>query len=305
MLDLPASDGAPPTLQWIAAFADPWPGPLTVWRAEGDGFVPHATIGARAAIGALLDPLQPGPTGRWDRVRRPRIALGGGTLAGVTEEAALAGANSFAVAKPGGLWEIASAAGAELVGDGVYRLSNLLRGLEGSEEAVGLAALPGAICVRLDGALVPLTSDIATIGQTRRYRVGPAGLDHADPRFVEITTAATARALYPRTPVHLRAAREADGIRLRWIRRGRIGHDSWDLFEIPLGEDIERYELDVLSPTGAVLRTLTADRPEVVYPTALEAADLGGPQARLRLDLAQVSAVAGRGPARRWDVAVG
>ena len=61
-----------------------------------------------------------------------------------------------------------------------------------------------------------------------------------------------------------------------WIRRTRIDGDSW-LGEVPLGEDSERYAVDILSGS-TVLRTLDAAAPSVLYAAADEIADFGAPQ---------------------------
>jgi len=63
---------------------------------------------------------------------------------------------------------------------------------------------------------------------------------------------------------------------------------------VPLSEDIEAYEVDILSGS-AVLRTLQAPAPTTLYPADRELADFGAPQAALSLRIAQLSRVAGRG----------
>ena len=63
---------------------------------------------------------------------------------------------------------------------------------------------------------------------------------------------------------------------------------------MPLGEDLERYEVDVLDGSAAV-RTLACSQPNVLYSAANEAADFGGAQASLDLRLSQMSSSVGRG----------
>ena len=63
---------------------------------------------------------------------------------------------------------------------------------------------------------------------------------------------------------------------------------------MPLGEDVERYEVDVLS-AGTVLRTLAATAPAALYDNAAELADFGVPQDALSLRVAQLGATVGRG----------
>ena len=67
---------------------------------------------------------------------------------------------------------------------------------------------------------------------------------------------------------------------LRWIRRTRLDGDGWEPAEVPLGEEREAYEVDILSGSTAI-RTLSASRPEALYPAADEIADFGVAQAAL------------------------
>ncbi len=305
LLDLPVARGAPTTLQHVAAYADPWPGALAAWRRSGGtAFALERTIPARAMIGALVDPLGAGPLWRWDRGASVRVLMRGGTVASIDDDEALAGENAFAIRKPGGSWEILVAGEAELVDARTWRLSKLLRGLGGSENAAAVAAPVGATIVRLDPAVAPLVDSLDRIGQSDTWRIGPSRLDHADARFVEVSSSATAIALRPFSPVHAKARRTVDGVVFSWIRRTRIDGDAWDVAEVPLGEDMERYELDILSAGGATARTLTASAPSILYPAADEIADFGAPQSVIDIALAQMSVVAGRGFARRVTLAV-
>ena len=66
---------------------------------------------------------------------------------------------------------------------------------------------------------------------------------------------------------------------------------------MPLGEDEERYEIDILDGP-AVKRTLTATTPAATYTAAEQTADFGAPQSSISLRLYQLSATRGRGTAR-------
>jgi hypothetical protein len=222
------------------------------------------------------------------------VELARGAVASVADEEALAGANLFAARGGDGRWEIFSAARAELVAARTYRLSRLLRGLAGSEPEASRTLAPGALVVRLDEAILPLTDALGDLGVPRRYRIGPADRDHADPSYVEIVATAGGDALRPWAPVHVKARREPGGVRLSWIRRPRRGGDAWETVEVPLGEDGERYELDILNG-AALVRTLASTMPEALYPAAQELADFGAPQAALSIRVAQLGPAIGRG----------
>jgi hypothetical protein len=85
-----------------------------------------------------------------------------------------------------------------------------------------------------------------------------------------------------------------DDLHLTWIRRTRLGGDTWDTVEVPLGEAEERYEIDILD-SAAVKRTLTATTPATTYTAAQQTADFGAPQASIALRLYQLSPTRGRG----------
>jgi hypothetical protein len=190
-----------------------------------------------------------------------------------------------------------------MIGERTYRLSRFLRGLAGSETEAGRTVPAGALLVKLDEAIVPLTASLQDLGQTWRYRIGPSGRDHADPAVAEIVATVGWEALRPLSPVHVTAHREAAGIRLDWLRRTRRNGDSWEVVDVPLAEDAERYEIEILKD-GAAVRTLTSTQSSLLYGNAEEAADFGEPQSLLNLRIAQMSAVAGRGFERHATIIV-
>ena len=308
MLDLPIDRGSPTSMQYLAVTADPWPGAMAVWRGSGEG-APldlRAQVDYPACLGETLTALPPGPLWRFDRHASLDVALRhGGALSAIPEDAALAGGNLFALRGADGAIEILTAAGVELIGEGRYRLTRLLRGLAGSEAAAGRIADAGGLIVRLDdGAVVPLVDRLDEVGRPFRYRIGPAGRDPADPLMVELEAAAGLTALRPLAPVHLRAVRTGEGVHIAWTRRARRDADAWEPPEIPLDEPGERYVLDLHGADGGLVRSLTATASGVLYSAAAEVADFGGAQNRLDVAVAQVGNVAGRGPATRSRVPV-
>lgn len=304
VLDLPMATASPAPLQLMAVAADPWPGAAAIWRsADGAGFAFQAIADLPAMIGRTLGPMPAGPVWRWDVAPSLDVELSGGSLASLDDMAALGGGNLLALQGPDGAWELLVAAHAVLIGTRRYRLSRFLRGLGGSEDLAARLVLAGATIVRVDEAPVPLTSALADLGRRWTYRVGPAGRDYTDPSFVSLDATVGGLPLRPLPPVRLQARRVQDGVAIDWIRQTRIDGDAWEVVEVPLGEEAERYELDILSG-ATVLRTLASDAPAALYATADEAADLGGPQTSLTLAVAQVSASVGRGVARRATIPI-
>jgi hypothetical protein len=296
-LDLPVLPaGDPALLTRLAIFADPWPGPVAVWSStDGASFSQAALALAPCTAGETLDELRPGPSARWQNASF-RVRLYGGTLASVADTAVFAGANAAAVQRADGAWEVIQFANAELVGERTYSLSRLLRGQAGSEWAMGTPLAAGAAFVLLDRHLVPIASGLGALERTLQLRVVAAVRDHSDPAALALAVTPQPVALQPLSPVHLRARRDASGVTITWIRRTRIDGDGWS-GEVPLGEESERYALDILSSGGAVVRTLTATTPSALYAGADEFADFGAAQSTLHVRVAQVSATVGRGTA--------
>jgi hypothetical protein len=296
LLHLPAFDaGEPVVLTRAAVFADPWPGPVAIWRSSDGASYERAAIAfAPAIVGETLDPLPEGRAGFIDDAHVVRVQLYGGELASVSELALLGGANLAALQRPDGACEIIQFANAELVGDGVYELSRLLRGQGGAEWAMADPLPEGAGFVMLDEHVVPVARGLDMLGRPLSLRVIAAERDHGDTAAVAVDATPQDVSLRPYAPVHLRAVRGEGGILLSWIRRTRRDGDSWEAEEVPLGEAFERYEIDILDGTD-VKRVLTADTTHALYPSADEIADFGAPLSAIALRVAQMSALVGRG----------
>lgn len=292
LLELPLDKGA--GLLSAVVRADPWRGPYSVSLALNGAVQNAAIIPVSARVGTTLTALNAGPLWRWDHSGSFDIALEGGALTSLGEEAVLAGGNALALVDPAGDIEIVLFRRAELVGERRYRLSGLLRGIGDSEAVAGRMLAPGAEIILLDDSVTDLGVDIEAIGATRDYIVLPAGRDPGDPTAVRVSATITGRALLPPVPVHAKARREAGGIRISFLRRTRKGGDSFDLFEVPLGEDRENYRLEVMNG-AAVARVVTLNTPEWLYPTAEELADFSTTQGSLAVRIRQVSAQVGPG----------
>ncbi len=304
MLDLPQiSEDQPAHRPLIAAHASPWPGEIAVFRsASTDGFSFLTTFGSRARIGTLAFDFFPGPTSRFDLGNALVVDLLSGTLESVTDVALFGGANALAVESAAGQWEIVQAGAAELIAPGRYRLTRLLRGQRGTEHAMGNPAQAGARVVVLDNALSSLPIAEADLGLPWNWRVGPAARAVSDASYAALGFTPTGRGLVPFAPVHVeqpwRTARSPGDLTIRWTRRSRAPvADTWEQVEVPLAEDLESYDVQILDGT-TVKRTLTSSTTAVLYTAAQQAADWGaplGPGQTLAIRIFQLSNRLGRG----------
>jgi hypothetical protein len=304
LLDLPQlSEDQPAHRPMVAANAVPWPGEMAVFRSPStDGFALLTTFGIRARIGTLVSDFYPGPTSRFDLGNALVVDLTFGTLESVTDLTLFGGANALAVESAPGRWEVVQAGVAELIASGRYRLTRLLRGQRGTEAAMGNPTPAGARVVVLDSALAPLPIAEADLGLPWNWRIGPAARAVNDASYTALAFTPAGRGLVPFAPVHVaqpwRTARSPGDLTIRWTRRSRaLVADAWEQVEVPLAEDLESYDVQILD--GAVVkRTLTSTTTSVLYTAAQQTADWGallGPGQTLAVRIYQLSNRLGRG----------
>ncbi|HWU18170.1 MAG TPA: phage tail protein, partial [Devosia sp.] len=270
----------------VAGYAQPWPGHLRVTDETTGTAVVDLT--RRAAIGETLAAFGAGPLGIWDLGNVVEVSLLTGHLAAADELAVLAGSNRIAV-ESGGNWEVIGFEVAELVAPGQFRLSRLLRGLEGTQP---MAVAAGSRVIVLDGRAAVLPVETHLLGEERVFRVYAGGSDVTGTVWPVSTGVAPA---LPLPPAQLRARRGSGGdVTLSWVRRSRADGDGWGAVEAPLEHQPEGYRIAILIGSTLV-RTLSSATPTVSYGAAEQMADFGALPAGFGFSVAQVSPVLGVG----------
>lgn len=260
---LPATDlAAAPTL--LAAFGLPWDGTGSGDQAECHVAASAMSPGWRGA--ALFDVQPDGALAAAGRTGTRRAVTGtaatalppsAGVLAAPQQalEIDIAGADLLlASAGPHGLAagenrallgdEIIQFARAEKIDAARWRLTGLLRGRGGTEQAAALGQPSGAQFVLLDDAVVRIDKTLAT----PTPRVAAIGL--ADPEPVVAEVSAPDRARTPLCPVHGGAELTAQGLHLTWCRRARGSWVWLDQVDCPINEQSERYLVGLGSPAA-------------------------------------------------------
>lgn len=303
LLDLPLLRGdEAPERGYVAAYKQPWPGAIALYGSpETTGYKLRALIGASAVIGKTQTALPSNKPSILDHTTVLRVVLKTGSLSSVSTAQLLAGSNAAALKTPDGRWEVIQFQTATLVANLTYDLSGLIRGQSGTEDVIQATLAHGATFVLLGDELVAFSVPANETGLTYHWRYGPASRDIGDKTYGETTLAFRGRALSPLAPAHVRGERSSGDLTISWVRRTRIGGDTWDRTEVPLGEASERYEVDILS--GAVVkRTLSSTTPQVAYSAIQQTADFGALQSSVSLCVYQVSDTIGRGIARAATV---
>lgn len=290
-LDLPRLEGASHAGDAsVAAFARPWRRLAVSSSPEAEAYRLRLTLDRPATIGRLAEALGPGPVGRFDPGNAVVVDLIGGAFASASRLAVLSGTNRLAVRAAHGGWEVLGFAEAEEVATGRFRLTGLLRGLGGTEDATAAGAVVGAEVVLLDEAVRSLGLVNAERGAAQNWILEPMGLvtELSGPFVFD----GGLRAETPLSPVHARVVRLVSGdLRISWIRRSRIEADAWAEGEVPLDEAEERHRLEIMNGS-AVVRTVEVGEAEFTYAATEELADFGMPQTVLGLRLRQLGRLA-------------
>jgi hypothetical protein len=287
---------------WTAAAASSgWRG-AEIERSTDGGDTWKAMNGAaiRGVIGDVGNTLGDGPESYVDEGNFVTVTLiySNHFLTGVTEADMLGGANSAWIGRAdGSTGEVIGFRDAELISPGVYELRGLLRGRRGTDHAIA-GHVAGEVFVLLSTQTVGRTDFGPTDWDVERSYRAPSVLKEAEDADV-ITFTNTGEAKRPFSPVHVTGSRDgADNLTLEWVRRTRLFTNGL-AGPVPLGEESEKYEVDVLNFAGsAVVRTIRVTAETASYTAAEQAADGIVPGDPVRVVVYQMSATRGRGHGR-------
>ncbi|WP_146587341.1 baseplate multidomain protein megatron [Puniceibacterium confluentis] len=295
-LDLPLMTGEEvPHAPHLALYAKPWPGSVAVYDSATDAdYSLNEIIAARSTIGISQTALFSAPSGRLDRGAALQVKMDFGALESISDAALLAGGNLMAIGDGSSEnWELFQFRDAEMIGPQTWLLSHRLRGQLGSDGIMPDVWPEGAQVVLLDGVPQQIALAPANRRLARHYRIGPAQRAFDDPSYVEEVRAFDGIGMRPYSPVHLTVTPSSGSLQVSWVRRTRIDGDSWDLDEVPLGEESERYLVRILQ-NDTVIREAQTTSPAWIYSAAMRSADAVAGD--FRIAVAQVSARFGPGP---------
>jgi hypothetical protein len=258
----------------------------TLWEQK-------ATVTESAVLGSALTQL-----GDWtggnvsDEGNVVTVNVGPGTLSSITHAAMVDDGGNLCVIGD----EVLQFRTASMVSAGVYILSGLLRGRNGTEWAMGTHVAGERFVLLQTTGLRRISMDAAEVGGTRYWRGVTVGRT--------IDTAPSQSAVFggvsskPLSPVTLRVTRDgSNNITFAWDRRSRLSA-SFDAYSLPLGEAVEAYRVRVYSDgTFATVErefaiTTTASQ---AYSAADQTADFGSAQNPVHWRVAQISDTVGEG----------
>lgn len=289
-----------PTYCFMSGYTEGWAAGTLYKSTDGTDYSVEGAVASPAAWGttgnALADVSNPFRT---DTVNTLTVYMvsGGGDLASITSTQLLNGLNAAALRNSNGEIEVIQFQNVTDNGDGSYTLDTLLRGRRGTDVFTGGHEV-GEDFILLDsndGEVFDL--DTSEVGSARYFKgVGNGALIEDE---VAYTLSSNGRALQPYAPVHGAGNLSGSDIVISWTRRTRVGGvvDLENIGgEVPLAEDSESYEVDILdSSGGSVLRTLTSSTDSVTYTAAQITTDFGATPTTLYVRIYQISAQVDRG----------
>jgi hypothetical protein len=257
-------------------------------EAGGNTFSVLAGLDGVATVGVIITNLPAGIFETWDSLSEFEVLLTSGSLASVNELAILNGANAALIGD-----ELVQFQNAELIGEKTYRLSKLLRGRQGTEWAIA-GHQAGDRFILLNPALYTTSIANNLIGRELYYKsvsVGNSLGNTAEEAFTY-----RGNNLKPFAPVHIKGVRDASGnLTISWVRRSRVDGDWRDGVDVPLAEEFERYEVEIMQGVNVkrIISGLTSAT--ATYTSAQQIADFGSNQASVSVKIYQLSSVVGRG----------
>ena len=283
VLDIPliTDSDADYTVYLAASGGDSWSGASIYVSTDNSRYTFATTIDTHSVFGATVGTL--GATGS------VTVQVNRSELESITESDLALGFNLALVGN-----EIIQFKTAQLTDVNTYLLSELTRGLRGTEPHVASHAANERF-VLLTGTNAVLGRIIAAstdIGQRRYFKALSAGqsLDEVTP--VTITYLAIAQRPY--APVNLAATKNAVGdITITWQRRDR--HAALQTNNPPLSESTEGYLLNILDTNNAVVRNTTRSTSSYTYQATEQVTDFNSLQASITVEIAQVSSIYGIG----------
>ena len=210
------------------------------------------------------------------------------SISSITKAEMMTGKN-WAAYGVAGRWEIIRFADVTVNADDTISLTTMIRGCKGTEQYMSEHDDEDIFVFLSDDDMAFIERASTQIGVSLLYKGVTSG---ADIDNVSATTFSyTGVNLKPWSAVYPEVTDSGD-IVITWKRRSRLESSYWTTgVQIPLGEDTESYEIDILAGS-TVLRTLTSTSQTVTYTSAQQTTDSNAADSAI---IYQISATVGRG----------
>ncbi|MEM9878010.1 MAG: phage tail protein [Pseudomonadota bacterium] len=265
---------------------------LYVSRDAGVNFELLAQIPVAAVTGTCLNGLEDRCAALFDQVSVLDVMLDTPDmeLASRPRLAILNGANLALVGT-----ELLQFETAQLLENGAYRLSGLLRGRAGTEDMLMGTAAGQGFTLLSSGDIARQLVSVNELGTSAQYKIVTSGqsLESAPTQTFSVSGAA----LLPFAPVFLRARYiPGTGLNVSWIRRSRLGFAWLDGADAPLGEDTLAFLVTYASGATSLTRDVSDTQQDTLSDAEISSTFGSGPLT-INVSVAQSSSTVGPGAA--------
>lgn len=303
VFDLPNKDGIHGILIAVCPRTKDWSG-AAAYLLNGDRYELLTVVNSIATMGLVVGKLNVADFfGVIDNINAIMVTIYHGSLSSVTMDELLSGMNTALIGN-----EIIQFLNAVLITENTYLIFGLLRGRYGTENYIDKHN-DNEFFLLLDQKTIFVPLENSQIGAELKIAVLP--IDSMTGRSVDVsalynakntlTIQYKARALIPYSVVYIEGTRNQndDSIKISWCRRCRINGELRDFVDIPLDEDYERYEIDIIS-SGDIVRTLYVNnQSSLVYLHDDQIVDFNHLPESIELVIYQISSIIGRGSESR------
>jgi hypothetical protein len=296
LMDIPLILNADNTAGFAAAMtgqSNSWPGGIAI--RSNDNEQTWTTVQAwqsAAIVGVARNALSEHDSLVIDRDSSLVIDLYLGSLSSITEAQMMTGLHWVAYGVDG-RWELIRFSDADLQGDGSYLVTNMLRGLRGSEWATGLHEVGDYFVLLDDPDVMRIGADISTLNVERQWRGLTRGQSVSEVESIDFAYRAVN--LTPLAPASIQGDISGGSWIITFSPRTRLQGSLWKTgVALPVGEATEQYQMDIYDGSD-VVRTMTSTTNEFEYTYDQQVEDFGASNTNIDVEIFQMSATVGRG----------
>ncbi|KJV68657.1 glycoside hydrolase/phage tail family protein [Candidatus Neoehrlichia procyonis] len=265
-----------------------WKGGIIYANNYKNQYNPILHIVHETITGISLNTLEVGPEAIPDEQNIIIILLKTGNLYNISNLSLLDGNNTALLGQ-----EIIQFKNAQLIETNKYKLTYLLRGRYGTEKYI-YQHKSGEHFILLHN-LIHLKMNMSLINKLLSYKAVSYGQTISDAKAVQHLY--NAKSLKPLSVVHVNTFFDANkNLHISWIRRARINAQWLDNIDVPLDEQYEKYDIEIINNIGKIIRTFTiTNKTTFTYAISQKIKDFGHSKFQIQINIYQLSAIVGKG----------
>lgn len=302
--DLDSTGGQGPNIYMgMIGYSPQWSGGVAFTSNDGVDFTDIEVFMTKVDYGVAETKLSATPNWEtWDRLRTITIRMTEGTLSSATESDVLTNFSNAALLKSGDNWEVIQFATVTDNGDGTFLLEDLLRGRKGTNIWQS-DHNKGDVFIVLDIDFIHKhTHSNESINSEIQYKGVTVGSNLDESPLIVRTL--DSNSYKPWTVADIIGTRDgSDNLTVVFKRRTRFGGELVDGVDtVPLNEETESYEIEIVDSSGDVIRDITVTSETFGYTAAQQSGDGLTPGDDIDFKVYQMSALVGRGFSETYTV---